>query len=92
MTADPKPDDQRRPLSGRKKSELRRMARAHSEEALLALIEITNKVKAADHARVNAANSVLEWGHGRRGGMSAGKRKRKGTKTVRYILEPPSDT
>lgn len=80
------------PVKNKKKSDLRRLARAHAEEALQALVEVTNKPEGADHARVNAANSVLEWGHGRRGGAPSGKRKRKGTKTVHYILEPPSDT
>lgn len=65
MTGDPP-----RSPSARKKSELRRLARAHSEEAFQALVEVMTRANAADHARIFAANTILEWGHGRRGGAS----------------------
>ena len=94
MTGDrPPSDDPPRPPSARKKSELRRLARTHSEQAFQALVEVMNKPTAADHARTFAANIILEWGHGRRGATMAAAKKGRGrkTKTYRYILEPPSD-
>lgn len=52
---------------GRKKAapELREMARSYTAEALGAAVKILRKPKAADQAKLKAAEIILERGHGK---------------------------
>jgi hypothetical protein len=43
------------------------IARRFTQEAFKALAAVMQDQEAAATARVNAANTILEWGHGRRG-------------------------
>ena len=45
----------------------RKIARRLTAEAFKALAAVMQDQEAAATARVNAANTILEWGHGRRG-------------------------
>jgi hypothetical protein len=45
----------------------RKIARRFTTEAFRALAAVMQDQEAAPTARVNAANTILEWGHGRRG-------------------------
>jgi hypothetical protein len=47
--------------------ESRRLARRHTDQAFRALASVMRDRKAAATARVTAANTLLEWGHGKRG-------------------------
>jgi hypothetical protein len=56
--------------TGRKRGDLppidiKRLARAHTREAVAALVEITNDRKAKNSDRIVAANSLLDRGFGR---------------------------
>ncbi len=53
--------------SGRPKiiAEVRALARAHTETAIEALVEIVGNAKAPPAARVSAANALLDRGYGR---------------------------
>lgn len=74
----------------KKKSELRRLAREHSEQALNVLLAIMNDKDKAGQPRVQAANTILEWGYGKRGG-EAGRRSPKKKKPTTYIVRRASD-
>jgi hypothetical protein len=45
----------------------RKIARRFTPEAFKTLAAVMQDQEAAPTARVNAANTILEWGHGRRG-------------------------
>ncbi len=60
------------PVAAMKRSQLRQLVRLHSAEALAALRDVLNDREAADHARVHAANAVLEWGYGKATRPAAG--------------------
>src|SRR5262245_23497219 len=45
----------------------REIARGFTREAFKALAAVMQDQEAAATARVNAANTILEWGHGKRG-------------------------
>jgi hypothetical protein len=47
--------------------ESRKLARRHTDQAFRALASVMKDRKAAATARVAAANTILEWGHGKRG-------------------------
>jgi hypothetical protein len=48
-------------------AESREIARRFTREAFKALAAVMQDQEAAATARVNAANTILEWGHGKRG-------------------------
>ncbi len=45
----------------------RTLAQQYTRQAFKALASVMGDGKAAATARVNAANTILEWGHGKRG-------------------------
>ncbi|MCI0429073.1 MAG: hypothetical protein L0210_00820 [Rhodospirillales bacterium] len=47
--------------------ESRKLARRHTDQAFRALASVMKDRNAAATARVAAANTILEWGHGKRG-------------------------
>ena len=51
--------------------ESRKLARRHTDQAFRALASVMKDRKAAATARVAAANTILEWGHGKRGETAA---------------------
>jgi len=51
--------------------ESRKLARRHTDQAFRALAAVMKDRKAAATARVAAANTILEWGHGKRGETAA---------------------
>jgi hypothetical protein len=48
-------------------SESREIAMQLTRSAFMALSDVMQDQEAAATARVNAANTILEWGHGKRG-------------------------
>jgi hypothetical protein len=48
----------------------RRIAKRMTWDAFQALAAVMRDEKAAPTARVNAANTILEWGHGKRGDLA----------------------
>jgi hypothetical protein len=55
------------PLGEPPEPESRKLARRHTDQAFRALASVMKDRNAAATARVAAANTILEWGHGKRG-------------------------
>jgi hypothetical protein len=59
----------------------REIAKGFTREAFQALAAVMQDQEAAGTARVNAANTILEWGHGKRGEAA------KAAKVIRKVLK-----